>query len=251
MFSRVAPASSRRTTKLLSLLSSSAAASSSSSSSFSSLAFCRILSSFRAESSSVQPRWSPRRHYRRGPHSATKTTVGGYRPPLLDDDEPHPYDFDDFDDDFDDEKSDGSSKKFFKLRRRQVWENDVRARVDDKPSSKQTTSDDDEDGLILKSEKRGGRAYRPERNKNRYRRAMEKQAFIRENNGERRRNLAKKRAEESKKVEEKWRSMSRFAQRPDLLTLEQCESCKKTYAKHEGECKKCAEKNDEESVFSM
>ena len=103
----------------------------------------------------------------------------------------------------------------------------------------------------MKSEKRGGRAYRPERNKNRYRRAMEKQAFIRENNGERRRNLAKKRAEESKKVEEKWRSMRRFAQKPDLLTLEQCASCKKMYAKHEGECKKCTEKNDEESVFSM
>jgi hypothetical protein len=141
-------------------------------------------------------------------------------------------------DELDDER-----KKFFKLRRRQVWENDVRARVD--PSSS------NESGGLKKSEKRGGRAYRPERKKNRYRRAMEKQAFIRENNGERRRNLAKKRAEKSKKVEEKWRSMSRFAQRPDLLTLEQCASCKKTYAKHEGECKKCTEKNDEESVFSM
>jgi hypothetical protein len=45
--------------------------------------------------------------------------------------------------------------------------------------------------------------------------------------------------------------MRRFAQKPDLLTLEQCASCKKMYAKHEGECKKCTEKNDEESVFSM
>jgi len=181
------------------------------------------------------PGWSQHhqqraRWYRRGPHSATKTTVGGYRPPLLED-EPHPYD-DDFDEELDDD--DGSSKKFFKLRRREVWENDILSRNDG-----------------LKSEKRGGRAYRPERNKNRYRRAMEKQAFIRENNGERRRNLAKKRAEESKKVEEKWRSMSRFAQRPELLTLEQCASCKKMFAKHEGECKKCTEKNDEESVFSM
>jgi hypothetical protein len=183
------------------------------------------------------PRWNQRQRawYRRGPHSTTKTTVGGYRPPLLDDDEPHPYDDDDgLDESLDDDDRDGQSKKFFKLRRRQVWENDVLSRNDG-----------------LKSEKRGGRAYRPERNKNRYRRAMEKQAFIRENNGERRRNLAKKRAEESKKVEEKWRSMRRFAQEPDLLTLEQCASCKKMYAKHEGECKKCTEKNDEESVFSM
>ena len=171
------------------------------------------------------------RWYRRGPHSATKTTVGGYRPPLLED-EPHPYD-DDFDEELLDD-DDGSSKKFFKLRRREVWEKDILSRNEG-----------------LKSEKRGGRAYRPERNKNRYRRAMEKQAFIRENNGERRRNLAKKRAEESKKVEEKWRLMSRFAQRPELLTLEQCASCKKMFAKHEGECKKCTEKNDEESVFSM
>jgi hypothetical protein len=183
------------------------------------------------------PRWSQHhqqraRWYRRGPHSATKTTVGGYRPPLLED-EPHPYDDDDDDDE---ELLDDRDKKFFKLRRREVWENDVLSR--------------NENGL-MKSEKRGGRAYRPERNKNRYRRAMEKQAFIRENNGERRRNLAKKRAEESKKVEEKWRSMRRFAQKPDLLTLEQCASCKKMYAKHEGECKKCTEKNDEESVFSM
>ena len=96
----------------------------------------------------------------------------------------------------------------------------------------------------------GGRSFQPQRNKNKYKRAMQKQMFIMENNGERKRNSTRKYLAERPKVEEHWRRMKRFAKDPDLLTLVQCESCKKTYPKYEEECKKCSEKNEEDNAMS-
>ena len=119
---------------------------------------------------------------------------------------------------------------------RERWEMEVRERIDRRTGEKT-------------AEKPGGRAYTPEKNKNKYKRGLKKQAFIMENNGEKKRNATRKRAEERGKMEERWRRMKRFAEDPNALTLERCEACKKFFARYEGECTKCSEKDTEESTM--
>ena len=80
--------------------------------------------------------------------------------------------------DDDDEKR---RRQRFVLRER--WEMEVRERIDRRTGEK-------------RAEKPGGRAYTPEKNKNKYKRGLKKQAFIMENNGEKKRNATRKRAEE-------------------------------------------------------
>ena len=125
-------------------------------------------------------------------------------------------------------------RRRFVLRER--WEMEVRERIDRRTGEK-------------RAEKPGGRAYTPEKNKNKYKRGLKKQAFIMENNGEKKRNATRKRAEERGKMEERWRRMKRFAEDPNALTLERCEACKKFFARYEGECTKCSEKDTEESTM--
>ena len=125
-------------------------------------------------------------------------------------------------------------RRRFVLRER--WEMEVRERIDRRTGEKT-------------AEKPGGRAYTPEKNKNKYKRGLKKQAFIMENNGEKKRNATRKRAEERGKMEERWGRMKRFAEDPNALTLERCEACKKFFARYEGECTKCSEKDTEESTM--
>ena len=113
---------------------------------------------------------------------------------------------------------------------------EVRERVDRRPGEKT-------------AEKPGGRAYKPEKNKNKYKRGLKKQAFIMENNGEKKRNATRKRAEERRKMEERWRRMKRIAEDPTALPLERCEACKKFFARYQGECTKCSEKDTEETTM--
>jgi hypothetical protein len=167
------------------------------------------------------------RSYRQGPNATSKTTVGGYRPPMISKDE-HPYD--DRVEELEDVKKNDPDRKFLLLHRKEKWDREVKAKES--------------------STKRGGRSFQPQKNKNKYKRAMKKQMFIMENNGERKRNTMRKYLAERPKVEEHWRMMKRFAKDPDLLTLVQCESCKKTYPKYEEECKKCSEKNEEDNAMS-
>ena len=192
----------------------------------------RILSSIRggettSSSSSLSSSFHQIRAYRQGPNATSKTTVGGYRPPMISKDE-HPYD--DRLEELEENNKNDPDRKFLSLHRKEKWDQEVKAKES--------------------STKCGGRSFQPQRNKNKYKRAMKKQMFIMENNGERKRNSARKYLEERPKVEEKWRMMNRFAKDPDLLTLVQCESCKKTYPKYEGECKKCSEKNEEDNAMS-
>ena len=191
----------------------------------------RILSSIdettSSSSSSLSSSFHQIRAYRQGPNATSKTTVGGYRPPMISKDE-HPYD--DRLEELEENNKNDPDRKFLSLHRKEKWDQEVKAKES--------------------STKCGGRSFQPQRNKNKYKRAMKKQMFIMENNGERKRNSARKYLEERPKVEEKWRMMNRFAKDPDLLTLVQCESCKKTYPKYEGECKKCSEKNEEDNAMS-
>jgi len=191
----------------------------------------RILSSIdettSSSSSSLSSSFHQIRAYRQGPNATSKTTVGGYRPPMISKDE-HPYD--DRLEELEENNKNDPDRKFLSLHRKEKWDQEVKAKES--------------------STKCGGRSFQPQRNKNKYKRAMKKQMFIMENNGERKRNSARKYLEERPKVEEMWRMMNRFAKDPDLLTLVQCESCKKTYPKYEGECKKCSEKNEEDNAMS-
>ena len=191
----------------------------------------RILSSIdettSSSSSSLSSSFHQIRAYRQGPNATSKTTVGGYRPPMISKDE-HPYD--DRLEELEENNKNDPDRKFLSLHRKEKWDQEVKAKES--------------------STKCGGRSFQPQRNKNKYKRAMKKQMFIMENNGERKRNSARKYLEDRPKVEEMWRMMNRFAKDPDLLTLVQCESCKKTYPKYEGECKKCSEKNEEDNAMS-
>ena len=130
----------------------------------------------------------------------------------------------------------GEKRRRLRFVLRERWEMEVRERIDRRTGEKT-------------AEKPGGRAYTPEKNKNKYKRGLKKQAFIMENNGEKKRNATRKRAEERRKMEERWRRMKRFAEDPNALTLERCEACKKFFARYEGECTKCSEKDTEESTM--
>ena len=120
---------------------------------------------------------------------------------------------------------------------RERWEMEVRERVDRRTGEKT-------------AEKPGGRAYKPAKNKNKYKRGLKKQAFIMENNGEKKRNATRKRAEERRKMEERWRRMKTFAEDPNALTLERCEAWKKFFARYQKKkCTKCSEKDTEETTM--
>ena len=202
----------------------------------------RVLSSLRTETSSTfgsskSSNNATTRWYRRGPHSTAKASAGGgYRPAWRQsgrqtDDEEW---YDASNERFLENGEGGHDERRRVLRER--WEMEVRERVD------RTTGE-------KKAEKPGGQAYRPEKNKNKYKRGLKKQAFIMENNGEKKRNATRKRVEERLKMEERWRRMKTFAEDPNALTLERCEACKKFFMRYQGECTKCSEKDKEENTM--
>ena len=82
------------------------------------------------------------RSYRQGPNATSKTTVGGYRPPMLSKDE-HPYD--DRVEELEDVKKNDPDRKFLLLHRKEKWDREVKAKES--------------------STKRGGRSFQPQRNK--------------------------------------------------------------------------------------
>ena len=97
-------------------------------------------------------------------------------------------------------REEAKTRRRFVLRER--WEMEVRERIDRRTGEKT-------------AEKPGGRAYTPEKNKNKYKRGLKKQAFIMENNGEKKRNATRNGRKRDGKMEERWRRMKRFAEDPN------------------------------------